>query len=499
MVPVIYKENKSKVVADIKEGRLDYAELSQWSFQDKFFAFLLATRFFEVCGASYPTPRKKEEVPIWFLLMCMVQMKLHTTAAFHKLPGILRNGPIMSRVKFNIGGVKGGFNNKNQKDRDIPIDFDTARKFFKDTDSFRLESWHNHDVQKFIKHNRGFDKHGIFILDQTHVVVPDNPNYKDAVWMAVDEHGQRIDTSNMTEEQKKVIRYRLCYSLSELMHVGKEDKNFIFAGYKLSPGNQDDLADGKILIKEFVAAVGKDVMKLLITDRGYIDGEFITTIKEDLGSDVLMPLRQNMTALTDSIQIAESLEYKWTEYSRYTKDGVTYLEEVAVIEEMRMWDKCRVPLYVSIMRTTGSNGKKQYWGLAATFKPQYAKEAFELYALRTQIEERHRQVKTFWNIREFTSPNASLIEAHVLFTLLTYSMIQLYLTKNHLQELTNKTIQTLHHEESLGTNAVITYSNEYFAVIDLSDYSEILVNLEGDARERFKKWHSVFKQSKTVD
>jgi len=499
IVPIIYEENKTKVVADLKAGQLDYAELSQWSFQDKFFAFLLATRFFEVCGASYPTPRKKEEVPIWFLLMCMVQMKLHTTAAFHKLPGILRNGPIMSRVKFNIGGVNGGFNNKNEKDRDVPIDYDTARKFFKDTDSFKLECWHNRDVQQFIKHNRGFDKHGIFILDQTHVVVPDNPNYKDAVWMAVDEHGQRIDTSNMTDDQKKVIRYRLCYALSELLHVGKEDKNFIFAGYKLSPGNKDDLVDGKILVNEFVDVVGKGVMKLLITDRGYIDGAFITTVKEDLGSDILMPLKSNMTALTDSIQIAESFKYKWSDYGSYVKDGVTYVEEVTVIEEMRMWDECNVPLYVSIMRISGSNGSRQYWGLASTMKPQNSKEAFELYALRTQIEERHRQVKTFWNIREFTSPNASLIEAHVLFTLLTYSMIQLYLTKNHLQELTNKTIQTLHHEESLGTNAVITYSNKYFAVIDLNDYSEILVNLEGEAKERFKKWHSVFKLSKTID
>ena len=47
-----------------------------------------------------------------------------------------------------------------------------------------MRHWHNTDVQRFIRHNRGFDKHGIFLLDRTHLVVPENANYKDAVRIA---------------------------------------------------------------------------------------------------------------------------------------------------------------------------------------------------------------------------------------------------------------------------------------------------------------------------
>ena len=154
-------------------------------------------------------------------------MKLHTTSSFDKLPGILRSGAILSRVKFNVGGLNGGFNNKNRRERISPIHHDTARKFFKDTDPKELRDWHNKDVQKFIRRNRGFDKHGIYLLDQTHVVVPENENYKGAVKMPVDEHGQLIDMTNMTEEQKKGVKYRPCYELSELMHIGKEDQSFM--------------------------------------------------------------------------------------------------------------------------------------------------------------------------------------------------------------------------------------------------------------------------------
>lgn len=491
---IIYEENRIKVLNALRDGRIDYLDLTGWTFQDRFFAFLLGIRFFEICGASYPTPRKKEEVALWFLLACKVQMKLHTTSAFEQLPMILRSGAVLSRVKFNVGGSNGGFNNKNKKPRSCAVHHDTVRKFFKDADSLQMRNWHNTDVQRFIRHNRGFDKHGIFLLDQTHIVVPENENYKDAVKMPVDEHGQLIDMSNFTEEQKKAVKYRPCYALSELLHIGKDEQSFIFAGYQLGRGNADELEQGIPLVRDFVDAVGKGVMKLLIVDRGLISGSFVTYVKNELDSDVLMPLRSNMDALTDSIRIAESFNYKWSKYNEYEKYGIRYMEEATVIEDVCIWESCDVPLYISIMRVTGSDGSVKYWGLSSTFKPKNYREAFDLYALRTQIEERHRQIKNFWYINKFSSPYKSLIEAHVLFTLLTYSLIQLYLNKRHLNAVANKTIHSLRGEEQMGINNVIVYSGNYFAVFDLDDYTEVIIGLNDEARMRLQKWIKVFKQ-----
>ena len=495
---IIYKENRTKVAADLDQGKLDYQDLSTWAFQDRFFAFLLAIRFFEICGASYPSPRRKEEVPVWFLLACLVQMKLHTTSSFNRLPGILRSGAVLSRVKFNIGGCEGGFNHKNKTERASAVHQDTARKFFKDTAPDKQREWHNKDVQKFIKVNKGFDKHGIFLLDQTHVVVPENENYKAAKKMPVDEHGQLIDTSGMSDEQKKAIRYRPCYALSELLHIEKaEHPSFIFAGYQWGPGNTDELVQGRKLVADFVDAVGRGVMKLLIADRGYISGKFVTYVKNDLGVDVLMPLRKNMDALTDPIRIAEFYKYKWKPYKKYTNRGVTYTEEVTVVEDVDIWDKCKVPLHISLMKISGSDGSLNYWGLSSTFKPGNPKEAFEAYDLRIQIEERHRQIKNYWHISEFSSPHCSLIEAHVMFTLLTYSFIQLYLSHKHLKTLANKTIDSWQQEERMGLNSVIVYSGQYFAVFDLSEYTEIIAFLKDDARARLQKWIKEFKRLDT--
>jgi hypothetical protein len=147
MDPVIlFEENKVEVRRRLKDGRIDYLDLTSWSFQDRLWGFLIEERFFEWCGSSYPTPRQRENIPVWFLLGCAIQMKLHRTAAFQRLEYILRSGSILTRVKFNVGLKGGGFNHKNRGGREIPIDPDTARKFFTDTQASEVEQWHNTDV-----------------------------------------------------------------------------------------------------------------------------------------------------------------------------------------------------------------------------------------------------------------------------------------------------------------------------------------------------------------
>lgn len=169
---IIYEENKPKVLSDLKDGRMDYLDLTSWDFLDRFFAFLLASRFFEWCASSYPSPRRKEEVPLWFLLTCAIQMKLHLQRAFHALPGILRSGAILSRVGFNVGLKEGGFNHKNKKKRETAVHQDTVRKYFKDTEPARLLNWFNHQVVGWFRRHRGFEKEGIFLLDLTLIPLP---------------------------------------------------------------------------------------------------------------------------------------------------------------------------------------------------------------------------------------------------------------------------------------------------------------------------------------
>ena len=492
---IIYEENRPKVLQALKDGRIEYLALTKWELIDRFFGFLVATKFFEWCASSYPTPRAKEEIPVWFLLGSAIQMKLHTETAFDNLPGILQSGSILSRVKFNVGLKDGGFNYKNKKPRTSVVDQDGVRKYYRDTEPDKLEAWYNNDVVGWMRRHRGFEKEGIFILDLSLLPVPDNPNYKDTGWLPLDEEGNYIDVSKLSEEEKKKVTYRRCYGFTSLLHMSDETNYFLYAGMHLGPGTASALKEGEKLVDGFVDKFGKGIIKWLIADRGFIDGKMITRFKKVYHSNTLIPLKSNMDVLIDALGIASAAEVKWEVYKEgKDSEGNFIREEITGVRELTTWDTCEVPLYVALMRKRNSAGKIIHqWGLASTYAFEEPAQAFDMYHKRTQIEERHKQLKLCWLLYKFTSPEFSLIMMHVVFTVLVYSLIQMYLMRKGLQDLANKTINSLRQDERLGRDAVIVYAKRCFGTFDVDEIMHISLTMEGAPRKRLTKWVEEFR------
>lgn len=86
--------------------------------------------------------------------------------------------------------------------------------------------------------------------------------------------------------------------------------------------------------------------------------------------------------------------------------------------------------------------------------------------------------------------------AHVLFTLLVYSLIQIYLNVLKLNNLANKTMEALRHEESLGENAAIINAKVYYAALDNDEGLYYVAFLEGEPLKRFRKWIKEFVSKK---
>ena len=496
---IVFKENKIEVRRRLKDGRIDYLDLTSWSFQDRLFAFLIEERFFEWCGSSYPTPRERENIPVWFLLACVIQMKLHRTAAFQRLEYILRSGSILTRVKFNVGLDKGGFNEKNKKDREIPIDQDTARKFFTDTKASGVQHWYNTDVQKWLRRHRGYsDKDGIFILDSTLIPLPDNPNYNKAALLPLDKDGKYQDVEKLPPDAREKFKYTQAYKLTLLLHYSQQDEYFMFAGGHLGPGDESGLKKGEELVDDFVSQFGKGIIKLLIMDREFIDGSMISKFKKIYNIDSLVPLRSNMHALIDALGISKLDDVKWVLYNEIKDEAgrIVESEEIAGVGMVESWDSCEVPLYIVLMRKRLADGSYEIWALASTKVFDDPTSARELYTRRMQIEERIDQIKNCWWIGLFTTPNFNADVVHVFFVLLTYTLIQLYLKSTHNEELATKTMESLKQEERLGKDAVIVYAEKYFAVFDIDEYTDIIVHLREDARLRMSRWIKQFRRNK---
>ena len=105
----------------------------------------------------------------------------------------------------------------------------------------------------------------------THLFVPDNERYEGSDRLWFDEHNHPVKAA---EVDRKDSRYQLrrCYKLVSLIHVNRQLEFFFVAAARVVPGWRHECPIVYELAEQFVKAVGPGVMKMLIVDRGLIDG-----------------------------------------------------------------------------------------------------------------------------------------------------------------------------------------------------------------------------------
>lgn len=203
-----------------------------------------------------------------------------------------------------------GFNHKNRYDRQTPCDQDFLRKFARDTDSDRLQAWFNAQVPRVLRSLKRFDAEGLFLGDASYVFVPDNEHYERSVKLLFDEHHHPIDPQQV-DRRDQPYQWRRCYKLVSLIHVNRSLEFFLAVAARLVPGNQHECPLLYALVDEFVRAVGRGVMRVLVVDRGLLDGANIGRLKQDYHIDTVLPLKKNMDAYQDVLGLTRGKHFRW--------------------------------------------------------------------------------------------------------------------------------------------------------------------------------------------
>jgi len=289
------------------------------------------------------------------------------------------------------------------------------------------------------------------------------------------------------------------------------------------------------LVDTFVAAVGRGVLKILVLDRGFIDGPQMGRLKTEYGIDTVIPIRSDMSILED-VRGVVKLERPWEEYRRarryplppshkkhptaakrerarqkklaqkraeeqrcHPPDPSEVLERTLItkVPQLTSWSACPVPLTGVYSKDCYADGHEKDWLLVATNPTWHAAEVRDLYGLRPDIEERHRQVKCFWDLTRFHSTAWTLVVSQTIFVALTYSLLQLHLLQHGHQELNRCTPETTRRLLPDGDRVMI-YRQHYFAFFTLLEHTELLLSLDDKARRkalaktrRLQKEHAV--------
>jgi hypothetical protein len=539
---VVFETNKPYVIDEFREGRFDYIELASDVAETKFFQFLFDRQLVERLAEHYPSPRQRHHVPMWMYLSSQLSLRLHGMHSFHSYAWIIRSGglidalgPEVARREVDENGnltiACQGFNERNFYPRQTPCDQDYLRKLARDTSSDELESWYNDQAAVLFAELGGYDSEGLFVGDGTYLFVPDNPRYEGSQRLLFDEHNQPVskeEEKRMTAAQRDRCRWRRFYKAVLLLHCDLAGERFVVAGIRVLRQGESEAVAFWPLVDTFVQKL-PGVMKVLLLDRGFINGPQIGQLKTEHGIDTVIPIRSDMDILADVRGLTELETTQWELYEpthrpslpplkssagvprtthplvkkRERKRQETLAAQRAAAAEQKetdpsrvrqqtwiarfpaltSWSACPVPLTGVLSRDVFADGHETSWLLVTTSSQWSARRVRDYYGLRTDIEERHRHVKCFWDLTRFHSTARSLIVSQTVFVCLTYSLLQLHLLHQGHQELNRRTWPTSRRLLPDG-DRVIIYRQQYFGFFTLLEHTELTLSLEGKARRR---------------
>ena len=172
---MLFERNDRLVCDAFRRGEFDYVDAAGELSETDFFRAIGSKKVLEKLAATYPSPSKKHDVPLWVYIASNISMRFHGVHQFHAYPYIVRAGGMVQAfgpkmghkaVHPDTGNITlrcEGFNDKNDYDRQTPCDQDYLRKMARKTDADLLHQWFNRDVTGIFKQHHAFDPEGIFI------------------------------------------------------------------------------------------------------------------------------------------------------------------------------------------------------------------------------------------------------------------------------------------------------------------------------------------------
>jgi len=312
-----------------------------------------------------------------------------------------------------------------------------------------------------------------------------------------------------------------------LLHTNRSRDFFLFVGLSVVSGKSHECPLLYELVEQFVQSAGKGVMKRLILDRGFLDGEAISRVKSEFGIDVLIPIRRKMDIYEEAKSLFRETDVSWVRYEPPAKkvkeppprkpanlrpkpkavvkreekrrrtleerkrkqpppppEKTLVQEEVASIGEFRIWTSCTVPLTVTASRSYYADGHCHEWFLMDTREGQVPCETRREYAIRTETEERYRQFKCFCDLTNFTSRAFSMVVQQVVFIMLANNLLQLYLVRRKRRELTSKPMPKIRQQLLPAASYTIVYWQNYYGLFSSYELIDIIGSLPDEPRKK---------------
>jgi hypothetical protein len=329
----------------------------------------------------------------------------------------------------------------------------------------QLVAWYNQHVGvSMLQYARLGKGRRIHILDTTHVEVALETGTYECSGVVKNEDGT----------------YSRGYKLATLRTL--LDSAGLLSQVALSAIQVHDVALCRPLLEQAAVLRAGD---LLLEDRGFLDGATLSHLQRKRRVDVIMPLKANMLATQEAIQLAE-LAGQWEAHPCRAEQSIALVRGVE-----HMWAECDVPLNACVIRFWNKKKKRtDHIVLVTTDLKLNASWTVRHYEERPEIEQDYEQLKSGgWQLKKLSSTRYSEIVFYVLTVVLSYSLYHLFANTQAGTRFADKTRQALAFEQLRTQRThIIVYAGGYFDIFETLSFVQMVLQLSPPVQERLRTW-----------
>jgi hypothetical protein len=329
----------------------------------------------------------------------------------------------------------------------------------------KLLAWYNDKVgPSLLAYARVGKGRRIHIVDTTHVEVPLETGTYECSGVVKNDDGSRSRG------------YKLATLRTLLDHAG------VITQVGLCPIQVHDLP---LCRRFFETASVLRQGDLLLEDRGFVDGETITLLKQQRHVDVIVPLKSSMLSYTEAVQLAE-LQDAWQSHPTRDHQHIAFVKGVE-----HLWEACQVPLNACVIRYW--NRKKNavdHIVLVTTDQRLNGVWIVRHYEERPEIEHDYEQMKSGgWQLKKLSSTRYSEIVFYVLTVVLSYSLYHLFSNTRAGSRFADKTRQALAFDQLRSRRThIIAYAGGHFEIFETLSFVRFVLQLPAAVQERLRHW-----------
>jgi Transposase DDE domain. len=443
----IFVENRAAVIAALERGEVDGMLPAARGFLDGFAEFLLENQVMQTL-AEFKDPRARRNIPMVFFCTALVYKPLFQLRSLGQIGSVLFRSPyILRQLGFNARQLEHGFYETPEAQR--PFDPEAIAECFADVKASALFKHQQQMLQVLAQRFPAQLREGLWVMDSVHFQIP---------------RGNRTPAR----------QFKAC-----ILGVYQGSVVWPMLWQCVSP-DVAEVTVGQTVLAAALKVLPKGVLRHLLVDRGYIDGDWLSRLYRRHGVQVTIGVRENMQAYDDLIGLTRLPQTQWetipppdNHRDPAPERAVTYIETVT------SWDRCSVPLAGCVIRDTYPD-QVNYQVLVMTLprQPAVAVTAKAIYRGRAQrwtLEEVFMALTRYWHFDALYPCRLGVGRAIAHFSLLAFTLLGLYYQES--DEADN-----LHSLNAgppplpLPERELAVYCGPYFALLRTSQIVEIILN-----------------------